>query len=159
VNLQELTSWGVIVWVSGALGALGLGALVAAYFSETVRQFLPTPRRLARRVRQRDLPPAVGKYFTVLIADLKRDADGGQTDHVAAALAPHQGIDVVRVGSGPEWDFGSRTQLEVQARQLLEQKNGDVLIFGEVAKARRAAAPLHPRPPCGRGKPVWHVPT
>ena len=121
--------------IYGVAGALGLGALVAAYFRETVRQFLPTPRKLARWVRRRDLPPASGTHFTVLISDLKRDTDGRQTDHVAAALAPYTGIDVVRTGPGPEWDFGSRMQLELQARQLLEEKNGDVLIFGETAKA------------------------
>ncbi|HEV7369095.1 tetratricopeptide repeat protein [Arenibaculum sp.] len=130
--MEDVSFWGVI---AGAGGVLGVGALVAAYFSETVRELLPTPRRLVRRFRRRDLPPAPGLHFTVLVADLKRDGDGRQTDHVAGALDLYRGIDVIRIGPGPEWDFGSRAALELQARRLLEEKNGDVLIFGEVAKA------------------------
>ena len=131
-GLDEFSISELITWI---VGVLGLGAIATAYFSATARQFLPTPRKMARLIKRRDLSPAPSTYFTVLVSDLKHDTDGRQTDHVAAALAPFRGIDVVRTGPGPEWDFGSRTQLELQARQLLEQKNGDVLIFGETAKA------------------------
>ncbi len=141
-----------------ARGALGLGALIAGYFSDTVRQLLPTPRKLARWVKRLDMPPAVGTQFTVLVADLKRDTEGSQTDHVAAALAPYQGIDVIRLGPGPEWDIGSRAQLLTEARRLLEAKNGDVLMFGEVAKADERLPPPVPGPPGERRGPSQLVP-
>ncbi len=94
-------------------------------------------------MKSRDVPPAPGSHFTVLIADLEGDDERlSQTSHVEAALAGHEGLEVVRIGSGPRLaDTGSRTerQLEAerQARARLEDKNGDVLIFGEVAEANR----------------------
>jgi hypothetical protein len=133
----DWSSWQVLVALTGVLG---LGAALRWVLGETAKEYLGRdfPRRFARWLKGRDLPPAAGTHFTVLIADLKRDGDGSQTDHVAAALVPYNGIDVMRVGSGPEWDSGSRAILEDQARRLLADKRGDVLIFGEVAEERLA---------------------
>jgi tetratricopeptide (TPR) repeat protein len=132
--IGDWTAWQVLVVVASVLG---LGVALRWLLGETAKEYLGRnfPRRIARWMKGRDLPPAAGTHFTVLIADLKRDGDGSQTDHVAAALAPYKGVDVVRVGPGPEWDFGSRTTLEEQARRLVTDRRGDVLIFGEVAKA------------------------
>ncbi len=89
------------------------------------------------------MPPAPGTHFTALIADLERDDDQlSQTSNVEAALAGWEGLEVVRIGLGPSLgDLGSRTErqleAEQQARARLEDKNGDVLIYGEVAEANR----------------------
>ena len=132
MDFDAATIWAAFLWLGGLLG---VGAVIAAYFSETLRQLLPNPRRVARSLKRAGRDKGPHTHFKVLIADLKRDADGSQTDHVAAALAPIRSIEVVRIGSGPEWDFGSRSHLEYQARRLLETQDGDVLIFGELAKA------------------------
>ena len=53
-------------------------------------------------MKSRDVPPAPGSHFTVLIADLEGDDERlSQTSHVEAALAGHEGLEVVRIGSGP----------------------------------------------------------
>jgi hypothetical protein len=136
----ELTAWQVLAWIGDILG---LGALVGGYFSETVRALLPTPRRIARWMKGRDVPPAPGSHFTVLIADLEGDDERlSQTGHVEAALEGYQGLEVVRVGAGPRLgDAGSRSERQLaaerQGRARLEDKNSDVLIFGEVAETNR----------------------
>jgi hypothetical protein len=132
------TAWQVLVGVGGVLAAL-----LVWYFQETLKQILPTPRRIARWMKGRDVPAAPGTHFTVLVADLEGDDERlSQTRHVEAALEGYEGLEVVRIGAGPRLaDTGSRTDRQLaaerQARARLEDKNGDVLIFGEVAEANR----------------------
>jgi tetratricopeptide (TPR) repeat protein len=128
----------VTVWQTlGAIGGvLGLGALVAWYFREFLLAYLPGlhPARAGRKAQQRDLPLPKGDRFVVLIADLQGDDDQkAHTRHVARALDPYAGLDLVRIGPGPEWDVGSRDDWEVEARALLANRRGDVLISGDVA--------------------------
>jgi tetratricopeptide (TPR) repeat protein len=133
--------WTVGQVLTGLAGVLGLGALIGWYFQETLKQILPTPRRIARWMKGRDVPPAPGTHFTVLIADLEGDDERlSQTSHVEAALEGHEGLEVVRIGIGPRLgDAGSRSERQLaaerQGRARLQEKNGDVLIFGEVAEA------------------------
>ena len=128
--------------IVGLAGVLGFGALAVWYFQETLKQLLPTPRRIARqwRIWRGEVPRAKGTHFTVLIADLDGDAEGSQTRHVEAALREHRGLEVLLVGPGPSsFDLGSRAEAEFEAekrgRDILEKYNGDVLIFGEVTQA------------------------
>ncbi len=129
--------------LTGIAGVLGVGALIGWYFQETLKQILPTPRDIARWLKSRDVPAAPGSHFTVLIGDLEGDDERfSQTRHVEAALAGHEGLEVVRIGTGPRIaDLGSRSEQQLEAerqgRARLEDKNGDVLIFGEVAEANR----------------------
>jgi hypothetical protein len=96
----------VLAWLAGVLG---LGAFVAAYFKGLLDALLPSPRRIARWMKGRDVPPAPGTHFTVLIADLEGDDERlSQTRHVEAALDGHEGLEVVRIGAGPRLgDAGS----------------------------------------------------
>jgi hypothetical protein len=122
-------------------GALGLGALAAWYFKAFLRALLPNlaPDRLGRRARQRDPPLPKGERFVVLIADLQGDDEqNSQTRHVAAALAPYEALDLVRIGPGPEWDIGSREDFEAEVRRHLAEHRGDVLISGDVATKDKA---------------------
>ena len=97
--MDELSAGHVI---AGVATVLGVGALVGWYFQETLKALLPSPQRLAGLMRRRDLPLPTGERFVVLIADLQGDDDQRtHTRHVAAALEPHQGLDVVRVRAGP----------------------------------------------------------
>ena len=138
--MGEWTAWQVLAWLTGVLG---VGAFVAAYFTGLLNAILPTPRWTARRLKSRDVPPALSTHFTVLIADLEGDDERfSHTSHIEAALDGHEGLEVVRIGPGPRFvDLGSRTERQLaaerQARARLEDKNGDVLIFGEVAEANR----------------------
>jgi tetratricopeptide (TPR) repeat protein len=125
----------VLAWLGGALG---LGALAAWWFREFLLAYLPSlnPARVGRKALRRDLPLPAGERFVVLIADLQGDdAEKSHTRHVAAALAPYRGLDVQRIGPGPEWDVGSRDDFEAEARVLTAERRGDVLIAGDVATA------------------------
>jgi hypothetical protein len=122
----------------GAAVLLGLGAIFRSYLAGILRHLLPTESRLARLIRQRDLPLPAGERFVVLIADLQGDDDRRtHTRHVAAALEPHRGLEVVLLGPGPEWDMGSRDDFEAKGRTLLMQRRGHVLISGDVATPAR----------------------
>jgi hypothetical protein len=91
--MDEWSAWQAIV---GLAGILGVGALAAWYFQETLKALLPSPQRLAGLMRRRDLPLPTGERFVVLIADLQGDDDKRtHTRHVAAALEPHKGLDVI----------------------------------------------------------------
>jgi tetratricopeptide (TPR) repeat protein len=122
--------------LTGLAGVLGVGALVGWYFRETLKAYLPSPARLAGLIRQRDLPLPAGERFVVLVADLQGDDDKRtHTRHVAAALEPYRGLDVIAIGPGPEWGIESREAFEAKARALLAKRQGDVLITGDVATA------------------------
>jgi tetratricopeptide (TPR) repeat protein len=134
-RVAEWTAWQV---TKGLAVVLGVGALIAWWFREFLVAYLPrlNPARVGRAARRRDLPLPSGERFVVLIADLQGDDDEkSQTRHVAAALAPYRGLDVQRIGPGPEWDVGSRDAFEAKARALLAERLGDVLLSGDVAAA------------------------
>jgi hypothetical protein len=136
--VEVLTSWDVLVWIGGVLG---LGALVAWYFQEFLKAYLPklNPARMGRLAQQRDLPLPSGERFVVLIADLQGDDEQkSHTRHVAAALEPYKGLDVQRIGPGPEWDIGGRDDFDAEARRLLTARKGDVLVRGDVATKEKA---------------------
>jgi tetratricopeptide (TPR) repeat protein len=129
-------SAGQVIWGLG--GVLGVGAFVAWWFREFLLAYLPwlSPARAGRIAQRRDLPLPAGERFVVLIADLQGDdAARTHTRHVAAALEPYRGLEVVPIGPGPEWGVESRDAFEAKARALLQQRRGDVLISGEVATA------------------------
>ncbi len=129
-----MDEWSAGQVIVGLVGALGIGTLAGWYFQETLKALLPSPQRLADLIRRRDLPLPTGERFVVLIADLEGDDDKRtHTRHVAAALQPHEGLDVTRVGPGPEWGIESRDVFEARARRLLAERRGDVLISGDVA--------------------------
>lgn len=137
---SEPTFWTI---VGGVAAVLGLGAVVAWYFQETVKRILPAPLRTARWLRTRDIVPSEGTHFTILIADLNSDDDNlSQTRHVEAALRAQEGVEVVLVGPGPTpFESGSRAghqiRTERQGRALLAHHNGDLLIWGEVAEENK----------------------
>ncbi len=129
----EWTAWPMIAWLAGGLG---LGAFVAWWFREFLLAYLPwlNPARAGRLAQQRDLPLPAGERFVVLIADLQGDDDERtHTRHVAAALEPYRGLEVIPIGPGPEWGIESREAFEAKARALLAGRRGDVLVSGEVA--------------------------
>jgi tetratricopeptide (TPR) repeat protein len=133
-RVAESTAWAV---VAGLAGVLGIGALFRDYLRKIVEDRLP-PGRLSGLIRQRDLPLPAGERFVVLIADLQGDDDKRtHTRHVAAALEPYRGLEVVPVGPGPEWGIESRDAFEAKARALLAKRRGDVLISGDVATAAK----------------------
>ena len=97
-------------------------------------------RRLKRHIQARDLPPAAGTHFTILITDLAGDEDGKQTRHVAEALEGQPGLQVRQFGrvlaAKDHGDLaGNLAAAARQGRRWLEQQNADILIWGEVAKA------------------------
>ena len=80
---------------------------------------------------------AKGTHFTILIADLDGDNDRQQTRHVRAALLGRPGLEVHLTGQLLQVaDLGSQTEAQIEAerrgRKLLEEGNGDLLIWGEV---------------------------
>jgi tetratricopeptide (TPR) repeat protein len=124
------TSWQAI---AGALGVLGVGGLIAWYFGEIVKRLVPVDR-IFWWIRRRDMPLPRGDRFVVLVADLQGDDESkSHTRHVVRALEPYRGLDLQRIGPGPEWLAGSRDDFEAEGRKLLEWRRGDVLISGEVA--------------------------
>ncbi|WP_245615523.1 tetratricopeptide repeat protein [Afifella pfennigii] len=73
--------------------------------------------------------------FRIVIVDLRHDGDGRQTAHLEAALRSYPGLDSQPVGPILEWGFGNHSERKTRAGKLLKAEDGDVLIFGEVAKA------------------------
>lgn len=96
---------------------------------------------MARWARTREILPSDQTHFTILIADLVGDDSAlRQTRHVEAALRGHGGLEVMLIGAGPApFERGSRMEAllraERQGQELLRRHGGDVLVFGEVAKA------------------------
>ena len=94
---MSLSAWG---------GIPRIGTLVASLFSEAVRSTIGDPRVIVRRVRALFVSTGTADRFRILVADLVRDGDGSQTDHVARAFDDIDGFEVVKIGPGPQW--GSR---------------------------------------------------
>lgn len=113
--MGDFTFWDVLVWL-GLL--LGLGALVAGIFSETVRELLPKPKRIARWMKARNLPPSTGESFTVLVADLDDDGDGSQTRHIRNALLREEGLEVRLIGRQLRIEtLGDQTEARLEAER------------------------------------------
>ena len=96
-------------------------------------------RRVWRWKQARDLSPAEGTHFTILVADLAGDGDLNQTHHVAAALAGQLGIHVRRFGRVlDEPSHGDLADglaaVERRGREWLAAQNADILIWGRVKK-------------------------
>ncbi len=96
-------------------------------------------RRLKRGIQARDLQPAAGTHFTILIADLAGDEDGKQTRYVAGALEGQPGLQASQFGRvlavKDHGDLaGNLAAAAREGREWLEQQNADILIWGEVAK-------------------------
>ena len=106
---SEPTLWKILV---GIAGVLGLGW----YFREILRRLVPSPLRISRWLKTRDIVPSEGTHFTILIADLDGDDDHlSRTKHVEAALRDQQGLEVVLVGPGSEpFEKGSRAEHQVR---------------------------------------------
>ena len=101
--------------------------------------FLPTPGQVQCQVEEWWEGPAPGTLFTVLLARLDRDPDGSQIDYVDRALSELKGIDVHRTCRPLKLkEIGSRkaayATAEETAKQWLRQRNGDLLVWGEVSK-------------------------
>ena len=102
-------------------------------------------RRLVRRVKARDLPPAGDTHFTILVCDLAGDDDGSQTRHVADALAGQGAIRVRQFGRCLDYhDHGdiadAISAAESKGREWLAAQNADILIWGRVKKADEVLA-------------------
>lgn len=100
-------------------------------------------RRIRNWARFRDLPATTDSHFAVLIADLDGDSDGSQTRHVVRSIGATPGLEVLRVGRCLKIDdVGSVADNIAKAvrvgRKWLEEKNADVLIWGEVIEANRS---------------------
>jgi hypothetical protein len=123
---------------------LGLGGLVALYVTAVANELLPAPKiasDAACFVREAFHDPAPGTHFTILISNLAGDADGRQTSLVRDVFLGQRGIDARRTCRVVTLDAtgGSVADAEAEAlaygRDLLERRNADLLIWGEVKKA------------------------
>jgi hypothetical protein len=124
-------------------GAIGLGGIVAAYAGSVATEVLPAPRDLVCLAKEQFCRPAPGTQFTILISNLAEDPDGHQTRLVRDVFLNERGLEarstcrVVRLDTAS----GSLTDAETAAlergRALLESRNADLLIWGEVKKADR----------------------
>lgn len=133
--------------LAGLGGILGLGALAAWYFGETLKELLPAPHEIARRLRvwRGAVVPATGTQFAILVADLDGDTDGRQTRRVRDAFLGLRGLDVNAIGRKVALaDLGNLTEGQIEAekrgRALLEEYNGDLLVWGEVRAADKELA-------------------
>lgn len=126
------------VWVLSAIGAALL-----SYFGFVFYEVLPPPqvaRDLICRLNELRSEPAPGSHFTVLLSDLQYDDDRRQTAHVRHyALEGQPGFDVhgtCRVLKIAPHHVQSKARDEAlkDGRRWLEQKNADLLIWGEVAE-------------------------
>lgn len=131
----------VWTWLAGIIiGAIA--AFIGAYLTGLFDEVLPTPGELACRVREQFREPAPGSRFAILISDLAYDPEGRQTGHIAAALRGQPGIEVLRTCRVLQIDpYGLQSEAEAetldQGREWLEERNADVLIWGEVVEANR----------------------
>ena len=101
-------------------------------------------RRVKRWAKARDLPPAEGTHFTILVCDLAGDEDGGQTRHVVDALSGQAGIRASQFGRrldvGDHGDIADNVATaESKGRNWLAEQNADILIWGRVKKADEVA--------------------
>ena len=102
-------------------------------------------RRVRRWVQARDLPPAGGTHFTILVCDLTGDDDGKQTQHVVDALTGQAGIHASQFGRRlaieDHGDIADNiAAAENKGRDWLAEQNADILIWGRVKKADEVLA-------------------
>ncbi|MGB9166122.1 MAG: hypothetical protein WCC41_17035, partial [Rhodomicrobium sp.] len=96
---------------------------------------------LTAKAKRKTLP-SDGKKFTLLVAELERDANRKQTDRIIDELEkqfPQRGDVTVRIlpyhavlSIGPGERAKGLEAAEKQGRRWLHEKNGDVLIWGKV---------------------------
>ena len=116
-----------------------------------------------RWTKARDLPPAEGTHFTVLVAELEDDAaDRKQTKHVINSLRSHFGVHSEshafevrdypkRLQEGVAGNVAERDRAsEQRGKAWLNKQNADLLIWGEVAEANKVIR-LRFLPRDGRG--------
>ncbi len=101
----------------------------------------PTPSQQSDQSRQSQAGlPARTLLLRVLIANLEGDGEEReQTRHLEAALADQPGLMVtVLDGDAQSLEVGahSKEAIDEEARQLLDAHSGDVLIFGDLPRAR-----------------------
>jgi hypothetical protein len=127
-------------------GALGLGVIVGGYGAAVVNEIAPAPRvakELVCQWREWRAEPASGTQFTILISNLAGDGDGSQTNRVREIFLGQRGLDVRSTCRVVVLDAvgGSVADAEAEAlaegHALLEGRNADLLIWGEVKKADR----------------------
>ena len=125
-------------------GALGLGVILGGYAAALVNEVAPAPRvakDLVCQWREWRAEPAPGTQFTILISNLAGDGDGSQTERVREIFLGQRGLDVRSTCRVVALDAigGSVADAEaevlVEGRALLEARNADLLIWGEVKKA------------------------
>jgi hypothetical protein len=125
-------------------GALGVGAFLGGYAAAVFNEVAPAPRvakELVCQLREWRAEPARGIQFTILISNLAGDGDGSQTNRVREIFLGQRGLDVRSTCRVVALDAigGSVADAEAEAlaegRALLEDRNADLLIWGEVKKA------------------------
>lgn len=96
-------------------------------------------RKVGRWVAARDLPPASGDQYNVLVLDFEHDEHGRQTRHVARSLGDAEGVNVYRVtttlrlresGSANE----NLSEAHASALDLCDRYNCQMAVWGEVIK-------------------------
>lgn len=112
---------------------------VISWFVGWLDGFLPTPGQVQCQVKEWWEEPAPGTRFTVLLARLDRDPDGSLTGYVDRALSELNGIDVhLTCRTLKLKDVGlqrsAHAAAEETAKQWLRQRNGDLLVWGEVSE-------------------------
>ncbi len=147
-DLYEPTRWrrtrarlkrlGLWLW-----GAVGLGGVVAAYFGSVATELLPAPHDLVCLAEEQFRKPAPGTQFTILISNLAGDPEGQQTRLVRDVFLNERGLDVrstcrvVRLNVTGGSLAAAKAAASEEGRALLEARNADLLIWGEVKKADR----------------------
>jgi len=96
-------------------------------------------RATRRRIHRRDMTAAETDRFNILVADLLHDDDGSERKHIIHALEHYPGLRTLEIGGiHAVIDLGDHAAqveaAETKGRKILEEKNGDILLWGEVAK-------------------------
>lgn len=99
-------------------------------------------RRVSRWIKARDLPPAEGSHFTILVADLAGDNNGRQTRHVVRALQKQEGFRARQYGRALACDdhgdvAANIAKAEEEGRRWLRDQNADLLVWGEVVSENK----------------------
>ena len=99
-------------------------------------------RRIRNWAKAREMLPAEGTHFTVLVSQLDGDQDGKQTDHVVQSLAGASGIKILRDGRCLKVEeIGDIADNEASAlakgRVWLSDKHADLLVWGKVVEENK----------------------
>ena len=137
-------SWSVKVgkWILGAAGGL-----LGLYLTATVTGIAPPPQiahDLECRWQEWRAKPAPGTEFTILISNLADDPGSRQTKLVRNVFLGQRGIDVRRTCRVVAVDAADRSLADAEAKAvkegqaLLETRNADLLISGDVLEHNKA---------------------